>query len=80
MARILRGNELNLELCKKELEKSKVIALPTETVYGLAGNALDEAAINLIFKIKGRPLFNPLIVHTNSVENARKLGHFNELD
>ena len=79
MARILRGNELNLELCKKELEKSKVIALPTETVYGLAGNALDEAAINLIFKIKGRPLFNPLIVHTNSVENARKLGHFNEL-
>lgn len=50
------------------LRAGEVIAIPTETVYGLAGNALDENAVVKIFEIKNRPLFNPLIVHTYALE------------
>jgi L-threonylcarbamoyladenylate synthase len=49
------------------LKKNKLIAIPTETVYGLAGNAFSEIAINKIFELKKRPFFNPLIVHIKSV-------------
>ncbi|MCU0373695.1 MAG: L-threonylcarbamoyladenylate synthase [Chitinophagaceae bacterium] len=52
------------------LKKGEVVALPTETVYGLAGNALNEAAVLRIFKAKNRPHFNPLIVHTHSLDMA----------
>jgi L-threonylcarbamoyladenylate synthase len=45
------------------LKKGGIVAIPTETVYGLAGNALDETAIAKIFAVKQRPLFDPLIVH-----------------
>lgn len=79
MAQILEATELNLNLCKKALESSKVIAIPTETVYGLAGNALDETALLTIFNIKGRPLFNPLILHIDCVKNAEKYCTFNSL-
>ena len=43
--------------------KGEVVGMPTETVYGLAGNAYDEAAVKKIFEAKGRPQDNPLIVH-----------------
>lgn len=79
MAKILKPNDDNLNLCKKVLEESKVIAVPTETVYGLAGNALDDDAISKIFKIKGRPLFNPLIIHIDNFKTARKYATFNDL-
>ena len=46
-----------------ELKRGGVVALPTETVYGLAANALDARAVGKIYEIKGRPLANPLIVH-----------------
>ena len=46
----------------------EVVAIPTETVYGLAGNALHEEAVLKIFKAKNRPHFNPLILHTYSLE------------
>jgi len=49
-----------------------VVALPTETVYGLAANAFDEKAVAKIFQIKGRPANNPIIVHVSSVEMARR--------
>ncbi len=49
----------------------EVVALPTETVYGLAANALDEKAVAKIFQIKGRPANNPIIVHVASVEMAK---------
>ena len=49
------------------LENDLVIAIPTETVYGLAGNAYSEKAIHSIFKMKQRPLYNPLIVHIKSI-------------
>ena len=50
------------------LNDDKLVAIPTETVYGLAGNIYSEDAISSIFKIKQRPLFNPLIVHISSVK------------
>ena len=51
---------------KEVLQKNELIAIPTETVYGLAGNAYDDNAIKKIFKLKKRPLYNPLIVHLKS--------------
>jgi L-threonylcarbamoyladenylate synthase len=54
------------------LRAGEVIALPTETVYGLAANALNETAIAKIFQIKGRPSNNPIIVHVAGVEMATR--------
>jgi L-threonylcarbamoyladenylate synthase len=53
------------------LRAGQVVALPTETVYGLAASALDEKAVAKIFQIKGRPSHNPLIVHVAGAEMAR---------
>ena len=53
------------------LRAGEVVALPTETVYGLAANALDSQAVKRIFQIKGRPAHNPIIVHVASLEMAR---------
>lgn len=53
---------------KEILENENLVAIPTETVYGLAGNIYSEKAINLIFKTKNRPFNNPLIVHIHSKE------------
>lgn len=58
------GNDI--QRAKKLLDSGKLIGLPTETVYGLAGNALNEDAITQIFSVKNRPSFDPLIVHTHS--------------
>jgi len=54
------------------LRAGEVVALPTETVYGLAANALDENAVAKIFSIKGRPANNPIIVHVAGNEMARR--------
>jgi L-threonylcarbamoyladenylate synthase len=56
----------------KLLRAGEVVALPTETVYGLAANALDEKAVAKIFRIKNRPANNPIIVHIASVEMAKR--------
>src|SRR5215469_15501044 len=53
------------------LRAGEVVALPTETVYGLAANALDPRAVSRIFTIKGRPSHNPIIVHVASLDLAR---------
>jgi len=55
------------------------VAVPTETVYGLAANALDEKAVRKIFEIKGRPLIDPLIVHIYDIESAKTISHFSAL-
>src|SRR5207247_6614161 len=52
------------------LREGQIVALPTETVYGLAANALDAEAVARIFDIKGRPAHNPIIVHIASTELA----------
>lgn len=54
------------------LKRGQLVAIPTETVYGLAGNALDGEAVAAIFETKGRPSFNPLIVHIKGVEEIEK--------
>ena len=54
------------------LEAGEVVALPTETVYGLAANALDAQAVGKIYEIKGRPLRNPIITHVADLEVARE--------
>src|SRR6266571_1520555 len=53
------------------LRAGEVVALPTETVYGLAANALDVKAVSRIFQIKGRPAHNPIIVHVASMNLAQ---------
>ncbi len=55
------------------LNKDDVVAIPTETVYGLAGNIYSEKAIRKIFEIKNRPLINPLIVHLYSIEQLNEI-------
>jgi L-threonylcarbamoyladenylate synthase len=54
------------------LRAGQVVALPTETVYGLAANAWDAAAVRRIFEVKGRPPENPIIVHVASLEMAQR--------
>lgn len=56
----------------KLLRAGKVVALPTETVYGLAANAWDAEAVEQIFRIKGRPAHNPIIVHVASLAMAKR--------
>ncbi|HMT29375.1 MAG TPA: L-threonylcarbamoyladenylate synthase [Bacteroidia bacterium] len=54
------------------LRKGRLVAIPTETVYGLAGNALDENAVMQIFNTKNRPEFDPLIVHVSGIAEVEK--------
>jgi L-threonylcarbamoyladenylate synthase len=56
------------------LRAGRLVAIPTETVYGLGANALDEAAVRRIFEAKGRPLSSPLIVHVSDIAMARSLA------
>jgi L-threonylcarbamoyladenylate synthase len=56
------------------IRKGRLVAFPTETVYGLGANALDAEAVRRIFEAKGRPSTSPLIVHVDSVEMARGLA------
>ena len=61
------------------LETGEIVAIPTETVYGLAGDATDGAAVARIFEAKGRPRFNPLIAHVADPEMAERIGVFDPL-
>ena len=54
------------------LKAGNVVGIPTETVYGLAGNALNPDAVLTIFRVKNRPAFDPLIVHTDSLDKAEQ--------
>ena len=60
----------NIELAIQFLNSGGLVAIPTETVYGLAANALNEDAVLSIFKAKKRPLFDPLIMHVSSMDKA----------
>lgn len=57
-----------------ELKKDGLVAMPTETVYGLAGNAFSENAVKKIFALKRRPFYNPLIVHIKSVQYLENIA------
>jgi L-threonylcarbamoyladenylate synthase len=61
-----------VEEAARLLKKGGLVALPTETVYGLAANAFDSGAVEKIFAVKARPSNNPIIVHVSSLEMARQ--------
>lgn len=63
----------DIDIARHYLQQGDVVAIPTETVYGLAGNALNTNAILKIFKVKNRPFFDPLIIHTHSIEQIAQL-------
>lgn len=61
----------NIEEAKESLLQGKLVAIPTETVYGLAGNAFDEKVVLSIFQAKNRPSFDPLIIHTDQIDKLK---------
>ena len=63
----------NIEEAAKLLAEGQVIAIPTETVYGLAGNIYHQDAVHRIYQIKKRPSFNPLIVHIHHTDLLKNL-------
>ena len=65
-------NEKVLKKTIKSLNLGNILSLPTETVYGLAGNAYSEKAVKKIFKLKKRPKKNPLIIHFFNLKNLKK--------
>jgi L-threonylcarbamoyladenylate synthase len=64
----------DIEKAAEILSREELVAIPTETVYGLAGNIYSKAAIKKIFELKKRPFFNPLIVHIHSIEQVMELA------
>ena len=60
------------------LKEGGIVAIPTETVYGLGGDALNIQAVAKIFAAKNRPSFDPLIVHVSSIEQAHSIAYLNE--
>jgi len=65
---------VSIERAAELIRAGKLVAFPTETVYGLGANAFDPAAVERIFTAKGRPHTSPLIVHVDSIEMARGLA------
>ena len=71
----MKSIQSNIKKAKKYLDKNHCIAVPTETVYGLAGNAYSDMSVKKIFKIKKRPLNNPLIVHYFDINKLKRDCH-----
>jgi len=71
-------NKKSLHKTINYLQKEKIVGLPTETVYGLAGNAYSKKSVNKIYKIKKRPKINPLIVHYFDFKSAERDIFFNK--
>ena len=68
----------NIKKAKKYLDNDDCIAVPTETVYGLAGNAYSNKAVKKIFKLKKRPSNNPLIIHYYNMNELKKDCNIND--
>ena len=74
----MKSIQSNIKKAKLYLDKNHCIAVPTETVYGLAGNAYSDIAVKRIFKLKKRPVNNPLIVHYYDVKKLKQDCHIND--
>jgi L-threonylcarbamoyladenylate synthase len=72
-SRILVADDAGIAAAVAELRAGGIVAVPTETVYGLAARAGDADAVARIYAAKGRPSFNPLIVHVSGIEQAGAL-------
>lgn len=71
--KVLKPTRENISYCAELIKSGEVVGMPTETVYGLAANAFDEAAVKKIFKAKKRPADNPLIVHIADINMIKGL-------
>ena len=74
----MKSIQSNIKKAKKYLDKNHCVAVPTETVYGLAGNAYSNIAVKKIFKLKKRPMNNPLIVHYYDINKLKEDCHIND--
>lgn len=72
--KILSASEADLEVAARALREGKLVAIPTETVYGLGANAFDARAVARVFEAKARPTFDPLIVHIARTEDVRTIA------
>ena len=78
MPRILPLDDRSIAIAAEQIRAGRLVAFPTETVYGLGGDATNDLAVAAIFEAKGRPRFNPLIVHLHDIDTARSFGRFDE--
>ena len=74
----MKSIQSNIKKAKKYLDKNDCVAVPTETVYGLAGNAYSNIAVKKIFNLKKRPKNNPLIVHYLDINKLKDDCHIND--
>jgi len=74
----MKSIQSNIKKAKNYLDKNHCVAVPTETVYGLAGNAYSNIAVNKIFNLKKRPKNNPLIVHYSDINKLKDDCHIND--
>lgn len=70
--RVVEPLSKNIMQASDLLKSGQLVAIPTETVYGLAANALDDQAVARIYELKNRPQFNPLIIHFSELEHVSK--------
>ncbi len=75
---IFPATSSHIEAAARRLQNGELVAFPTETVYGLGANARDANAVAQIYAAKGRPAFNPLIVHVADVAGAQAIAVWNE--
>jgi L-threonylcarbamoyladenylate synthase len=76
--RIIPADALAIAEAATVLRDGGIVAVPTETVYGLAADASNASAVAKIYAAKGRPDFNPLIVHVPDIEAAEAIAHFDD--
>lgn len=77
---ILTSNDSDLITATNFLANGRLVAFPTETVYGLGADATNNVAVAHVFAAKGRPNFNPLIVHVTDLNAAKKIAVFNQAE
>ena len=77
--RLLPADPAGLTEAALRLRRGELVAFPTETVYGLGGDATDDHAVAAIFAAKGRPRFNPLIAHLPAVNAVERFAHLTPL-
>lgn len=78
LKRIFPATKESIDQAKSLLREGKLVAFPTETVYGLGGDATNDHAVAAIYKAKGRPAFNPLIIHVHDIKSLDNIVIWNE--
>lgn len=76
----LEINNENLDRAGEIIRAGGLVSFPTETVYGLGADALNEEAVASIYEAKGRPSDNPLIVHISSVESVEEIAYLDDIN